>query len=146
MGLIDADVVVTPILTAKTVALTNIDATASPTPTPATATYLVGSKGDVVVEPAQPILPLETRNVSVPNTTLRGIGFRGGDYSDTPNILPFTGAATTELRGVHPFFQSDVLFPIKPWSANYFGALTNPSNPTTRLNVIAAQYRSDGPS
>jgi hypothetical protein len=71
---------------------------------------------------------------------------QGTGYTDTPNILLFTGGAATALRGVHPLFQSDVLFPITPWTANYFHALDNPANPTTRLDVIPAKYQSGEPS
>ena len=63
--------------------------------------------------------------MSLAGTVLRGVGFRGGLYTDRENILPLTGASTTEIRGVHPPFATNVYFPVQPWSVNYFSQLTN---------------------
>jgi hypothetical protein len=132
------DVRITPNLTSHTVALT--DVTTGKLVTPA-ATYWSGSN-DVLSEEAAPVLPLEIRNVSVPGTVLRGVGFRGSSYQDTPNVRPLTGAPATELRSVHAPFQPNVLFPIRPWSVNYYDALVGGA---TRLMVTPAQYISSGP-
>ena len=105
------------------------------------ATYLSGGNG-LAVNPGEPVLPLELRNVSVPNTVLRGIGFRGGEYTDTPGIRPLTGAPATELRTPHVPFTSGVPYPIKPWSANYFDAL---GGGPTRLGVTPMQFISTRP-
>ena len=71
--------------------------TASKAPLPS-AFYYSGPDG-VAANPVEPALPLVIKNVTVPNKVLRGVGFRGGTYTDTPGIVPLTGAATTE---VHP--------------------------------------------
>ncbi|MBI3242468.1 MAG: CSLREA domain-containing protein [Chloroflexi bacterium] len=136
LGLQFTDITVTPTLTTHTVTLHN------PTNFAQTfdATYLSGSDGQVTA-PAEPVLPLEIENVTANGTVLRGVGFRGGGYTDTPGILPLTGAATTELRGVHPPFFSEVFYPIKPWHVNYFEALSR-GNGVTRLAVMPAQYQS----
>ena len=33
-------------------------------------------------------------------------------------IIPLTGAPTTEIRGVHSPFLSDVFFPLRPWNVS----------------------------
>lgn len=106
--------------------------------------YNEGEDG-LVINPGEPIRPLEFFNVSVSDTVLRGVGFRGGQYSDTNDVIPLTGAATTELRGVHTPFVSPVLFPVVPWEVNYFDVLANGGTEgETRLAVIPSQYRSNG--
>ena len=75
------------------------------------ATYYSGPDG-VVTNPAEPALPLISKDVTVPGKVLRGVGFRGGTYTDS-TILPLTGAETTELRGVHAPFVSPVFFPMR---------------------------------
>src|ERR1051326_6071228 len=139
LGLTFANVTVTPSLTSHEVTLTNLDEA-----TTATATYLSGSDG-ILNNPAEPVLPLEVRNVSVSGTVLRGVGFRGGSYANLSNLLPLTGARTTEIRGVHTAFLSDFFYPIKPWLVNYFDAVCNDVNGATRLLVLPAQFAS-GPS
>ncbi len=106
------------------------------------ASYLKGHDG-IVTHPLEPTLPLEMPNVSVPGQVLRGVGFRSGSYSDEGNILPFTGAPATEIRGVHSTFFSGVFYPIRPWSINYFDALSKlPNSGITRLAVTPAQHQS----
>ncbi len=137
LGLRYADVSVTPLFTEHTVELTNVaDGTA------VSAFYLSAGDG-VFTGPAEPILPLEQFNVSAPGTTLRGVGFRGGSYTDLADILPLSGAPTTEIRGVHAPFIADVFYPVQPWRANYFDALAT-SDGDTRLSVLPAQFRSAG--
>jgi hypothetical protein len=70
------------------------------------------------------------------------VGFRGGTYSDASGVLPLIGAATTELRGVHAPFLSDVFYPIRPWSVNYFDALDGGA---TNLMLTPAQFISESP-
>jgi hypothetical protein len=142
LGLTSADVTINPALTTKTETLTNVNTGAG-----ITATYVEGSSGEVV-EPNQPVLPLETRNVTAPvaDQVLRGAGFRGGSYSDTPGILPLTGAPATELGSAHTSFQSAIFVPAQPWRTNYFGLLADPVHGATHLDVTAAQYQSSGPS
>ena len=131
-----ADINITPTLIQQTKTLDNISEG-----TQVTATYWQGSAG-VVTNPAEPVLPQEIRNVTVADRVLRGVGFRGGSFVDEAGIIPFTGAPTTEIRGVHGAFASDVFFPLLPWQVNYFGALADPVNGSTRLFVTPAQHRS----
>ncbi|MCB0131377.1 MAG: hypothetical protein KDD78_11025, partial [Caldilineaceae bacterium] len=140
LGLQSVDLTVDFTLTEHTLALSSVgdDSTI-------TATYLAASDG-VISNPVEPVLPLAFRNVGVADTVLRGIGFRGGVYVDLPDILPLTGAAATEVRGVHAAFLSQVFFPIVPWRINYFDQLANPATGTTRLALVPGQYRSDTPT
>ncbi|MBI3745680.1 MAG: choice-of-anchor C family protein [Chloroflexi bacterium] len=117
----------------------NPDATGSLGPI---ATWYSGTDG-VTSKPFEPTLPLVSKNVTAPDQTpLRGVGFWGGTYTDTPGITPLTGAATTDLRGVHTSFSSPVFYPMKLVNANYFDALGGGS---TRLLITPAQHRADGP-
>jgi hypothetical protein len=129
------DVRITPNLTPHTVALTDVTNN-PPSSVKPDASYLSGTN-DVLAEEAAPVLPLEIRNVSVPGTVLRGVGFRGSSYQDKTSVRPLTGAPATELRSVHAPFHSNVLFPIRPWSVNYLDALAGGA---TRLLVTPAQY------
>src|SRR5437870_475543 len=147
LGLSSADLSVQSTLTPHTVTL---DGTGSATSL--TATYLSGSNGQVA-NPNEPVLPLEMRPVSAPSLlsgaapTLRGVGFRGGSYTDNPTgapVLPLTDAPATELRGLHSFFSSSVMYPVLPWRVNYFDLLMG--GQATRLNVTPAQYVSRGPA
>ncbi len=140
LGLSVADLAVSSALTPTQVALTNTE-----DGTQTIATYLVGGSG-VINNPAEPVLPLEVRNVSINGEVLRGIGFRGGAYTDLPGIVPLTGAATTEIRGVHATFLSEVFYPIRAWTPNYFGALCGGLDGATSLMVTPAQFKSDSPT
>ena len=106
------------------------------------ATWFDGPDG-VAVKPMQPVLPLDSVNVSVAGTSLRGVGFRGGTYNDTFGAVPLTAAPADEVRGIHAPFFTDVFFPQQPWNANYFGALSGSGN--TQLHVTPVQHRSDSP-
>ena len=103
------------------------------------ATWLSGPDG-VVSNPAEPALPLTAINITPTDgsVVLRGVGFRGGTYTDS-TIVPLTGAPTTELRGVHVPFVSPVFFPMRTWTVNYFGALSGGGG--TSLLVTPAQHR-----
>jgi hypothetical protein len=103
------------------------------------ATWLSGPDG-VVSNPAEPALPLAAINITPTDgsVVLRGVGFRGGTYTDS-TIVPLTGAPTTELRGVHVPFVSPVFFPMRTWTVNYFGALSGGGG--TSLLVTPAQHR-----
>src|SRR5207237_8828370 len=146
LGLSSADLSVQSTLTPHTVTLNSTGGSA-----PLTATYLSGSNGQVA-NPNEPVLPLEMRPVSAPSLlsgaapTLRGVGFRGGSYTDNPTgapVLPLTDAPATEQRGLHSLFSSSVLYPVLPFRVNYFDVLTGGSS--TRLDVTPAQYQSSGP-
>jgi len=110
------------------------------------ATYLEGTSG-VKVNPFEPVLPLEVRNISNPipgwNGVLRGVGWRGGTYTEQNNVLPLTGAASTEIRGVHTPFYSNIFYPIRPWSVNYFDGLSGLAAGRSMLALTPAQYRSE---
>jgi parallel beta-helix repeat protein len=110
------------------------------------ATWLSGPDG-VAVRPTQPILPLETLDVSspAPGLALRGVGFRSGAYTDTPNVTPLTAAPATELRGIHAPFFTDVFFPTRPWTTSFFGELGNAPG-GTQLHVTPVQHRSSSPT
>ncbi|MCB8926393.1 MAG: CSLREA domain-containing protein [Ardenticatenaceae bacterium] len=139
LGLTYADLTVTPDLALVNQSLDIVGAEESSS---VTASYLSGSDG-VVVNPAEPVLPLESLNVSVTDTVLRGVGFRGGEFMDVADILPLTGAATTEIRGVHPPFVSSVFYPMQPYQVNYFGQMVDGLNGAVQLNVTPAQFLSD---
>jgi len=134
LGLQFADVQLSPALNTHSVELTDPSSGAA-----VTATYLSGPQG-VLTGPAEPVLPLEVFNVGVPGTVLRGVGFRGGSYSDMSGVLPLTGAAVSEIRGVHTPFLSPVFYPIRIWSLNFMDALNVPGGATT-LALTPAQYR-----
>ena len=102
-----------------------------------TATYLRGPDG-VATNPAEPALPLATKNVSVDNYSARGLGFRRGAWTDQ-TIIPLTGAPTTEIRGVHIPFSSPVNYPMRFATLNYFDAIAGGSD--TTLLVTPAQHR-----
>ncbi|HEY4666885.1 MAG TPA: tandem-95 repeat protein [Anaerolineales bacterium] len=138
LGLSVADLTVSPTFGEHTLLLTNYDDAGAILE----AFYLSGSDG-VLTNPVEPALPLELRNVAVTGTALRGVGFRGGIYTNRQNILPLTGAPTTEIRGVHTPFQTAVFYPVRPWSVNYFDALSNGSDGLTSLATTPAQFRSD---
>jgi len=132
LGLEYSDVTINPSLTRFDVPLKNVENNAT-----VMATYLKGKNG-VLTNPVEPVLPAEVYNVSVASTVLRGVGFRGGDYTDLDNILPLIGAATTEVRGVHSPFVTEFFFPVRLWSVNYIDAL---ANGPTRLVVTPAHFK-----
>ncbi|MEM7133726.1 MAG: Ig-like domain-containing protein [Chloroflexota bacterium] len=138
LGLRSADVNISPTLSKNTATLLNIG-----DGTNVTATYWVGSDG-VASSPAEPVLPQEIRNVSVDGFVLRGVGFRGGSFVDELNITPLTGAPTTEIRGVHALFSTEVFYPLLPWRVNYYNALADPVNGITQLFITPLQHSSTG--
>ncbi|NNJ12590.1 hypothetical protein EKD04_019885 [Chloroflexales bacterium ZM16-3] len=126
--------------------------TVSSAPTSSTVTLTDASGGSVdtsyysggsgaVANPAEPILPLELRNVGVSGQVLRGVGFRSGSYSDLAQIIPLTSAPTTENSRSFTSFYSQTFYPAQPWSVNSMGDLTN-GDPN--LAAIVGQYRSNG--
>jgi hypothetical protein len=92
------------------------------------------------------VLPLKRINVGVSTTVLRGVGFRGGSYADTGDVRPLVSAPTYDLRGVHVNFAPPVFWPVKPYAANYFGALIDPAGGTTELQITPVQYRTNSPT
>ncbi|HEU5424894.1 MAG TPA: post-COAP-1 domain-containing protein, partial [Nitrolancea sp.] len=138
LGLTSADVTLNPNLTKQTVTLRDIGGTGTHT-----ATYYSSPDG-VISMPFQPVLPLGRENVSVPGTVVRGVGFLGGSYTDNPNLLPLTGAATSDLRGVHAAFQSTTFYPAMPWSLNFYDQLAGSGPPW--LQVAEAQFKQSDPA
>ena len=107
-----------------------------------TAKYYSGPNG-VVTNPGEPAIPVVSKNVSVAGEVLRGIGFRGGSYTDE-TLIPLTGAPADpdkQLRGIHRGFASPVFFPMRLATPNYFGALSGGS---TNLLITPAQHRGTG--
>jgi uncharacterized delta-60 repeat protein len=144
LGLATFDLGVAPALTPHTQTLTNLQGGPA-----VTAAWFSGPDG-VAAKPGEPALPLALVNVTSNDArfVLRGIGYRGGTYVDAGPMLPFTGAATTESRGVHVPFLSPVHYPGTMWTPNYFGALAGTGG--TQLLVTPVQHRvasvSDGTS
>ncbi len=134
LGLRTFDLALAPSLTTNTRTLTNVE-----TSTQLTSTWLSGPDG-VVGNPAEPALPLDVVDVTPTdsNVVLRGVGFRGGTFTDS-TVVPLTGAPTTELRGVHAPFVSPVFFPMRLSTVNYYGALGGSGG--TSLLVTPAQHR-----
>ena len=118
------------------------------TVTSLTASYLtISGSSSLSSNPGEPVLPLMTRDVTapatVPTTVLRGVGFRGGDYTDVNNVVQLSGAPATETRGVSVPLKTDVFFPTQPWSVNYYDTLCSLGGGRTLLMLSPAQYRSD---
>lgn len=68
-----------------------------------TATYFSGGQG-VITNPAGTRPAARNPKCRRSRSGLvRGIALRGGEYVDLKDVAP-TGAATTEIRGVHPAF------------------------------------------
>jgi parallel beta-helix repeat protein len=145
LGLETADFGVVTALAERVTQLVNIEPSAENPAGSVQVTWLEGGSG-VVTNAAEPTLPLEVRNVSAsaPGLVLRGVGLRGAVYADKAEIIPFTGAPTTELRGVHSPFFSDVFYPLRFWNVNYFGELTG-TDAGTGLALTPAQHRSTAP-
>ncbi len=108
-----------------------------------TATYLEGGDA-LILNPLEPVLPLMKRNVTVPGTVLRGVGFRGGVYNDLFSVVALTSAPATEIRGIQFPFRSQAFYPIRAWNINYFDALANGPAGNTQLMVIPAQFKGNG--
>jgi Tol biopolymer transport system component len=138
LGLSFADITRAPSLTPFSRPLV----TGTGTPSGVTATWLAGPSG-VVTNPGAPALPLEANNVTVTGKVLRGVGFRGGTFTDTPGVTPLTGAPATEINGVHSPFVSDAFFPSRLWSVNYFEGLQSGTDASLMLTPV--QYRTDAP-
>ena len=135
MGLAYADLTVTPPLTRHTTNLKTIDGGSTQE---IAVTYFSGPDG-VVANPMEPALPLAIYEVGVAGTAMRGVGFRGGSYTDYEDVLALTGAPATEIRGVHGLFPTSVFYPIRPWQVNYFQALRQQES-SAHLMLTPAQY------
>jgi hypothetical protein len=105
--------------------------------------YLSGPQG-VTADPGGPVLPVQTDDVNNSNAgTLRGVGFRGGTYTDATTSNPLlTGDPATETGNstVAPF-SSPVFLPQTMWNPNYFSTLLNDGDTELAFNPV--QYRSN---
>ncbi len=117
-----------------------VDQAHNPDNLPATSTWLSGRDG-VTVLPGAPATPKQIEDVTVPGLVLRGVGFRGGTYTDTTGILPVTGAPAIEGSTPNTTFESDAFFPQRLVTPNYFGTLGGSGR--TSLILTPGQYRSD---
>jgi hypothetical protein len=130
------DLSTTASLAGQTKSLTNLDGGSD-----IVTKYFTGPQG-VTTNPLEPALPLVVRDVTVPGKVLRGVGFIGGTYTEE-TVIPLTGAPNTEIRGVHIPFSSQVFFPIRPWTPNYFDALASDGGKTNLL-ITPVQHKSVG--
>ena len=65
----------------------------------------------VASNPGEPALPRYVANVDVPDKVLRGVGFRGGVFTETSPVKPFIGAPGTEFGGAQTPFTSTTFYP-----------------------------------
>jgi Tol biopolymer transport system component len=101
--------------------------------------YLSGPDG-TTARPFAPVLPLSIDNVSVPNKQLVGVGFLGGQYTDTPNVTPTLRLAATETgASADGSFSTRVFWPQRLATVDHYTALTGGP---TQLLVTPAQFRS----
>ncbi len=103
----------------------------------------VSGHDGIAASPGLPVLPLTSVNVTVPSTVLRGVGFRSGTFTDTPNLTPLTASPSTDFNftGIQGF-DSPNFFPALPWRVNYFDAFGG--DPQTRLLLTPAQFKATG--
>jgi CSLREA domain-containing protein len=134
LGLQYVDLPVTSPLNKVDVPLTDID-----TKQVLPGEFLSGNDGEVTF-PTEPFLPLESENVTVPGTALRGVGFRGGAYQDEAGVLPVTGAPTTEAIALHLSWQTPYFHPTQMHNSNYLGALIDGQQ---RILFTPAQHMAD---
>ena len=107
---------------------------------PAAASWRQGVDG-VAVQPGPRHSPSRWRTSPSPDRVLRGVGFRGGDYTDAPGLLPLTGAPAIEGSTPKSTFSSPAFWPQRIVTPNYFGALGESGR--TSLVLTPAQYRND---
>jgi hypothetical protein len=106
--------------------------------------HLLGRPGRDHQQPRRTHPPLEVRNVTLDGTVLRGVGFRGAQYQDQSDLIPLTGAATTEIR-VHVGFPSSLL-PAPAVGRELLRSLCSTDGGATRLTLATAQFRDDSPA
>ncbi|MGH9104399.1 MAG: Ig-like domain repeat protein, partial [Acidimicrobiales bacterium] len=126
-GLEEADLSVTPTLTATAAPGTSLS-------------YDSGPQG-VVADPGGPVVPVQTEDVNVPGETLRGVGLWSGSYTDSSGPSPLTGDPVTDAATTPAPFSSPVYYPQKIWNPNYFATLGTGGD--TMLGVTPVQYVSD---
>lgn len=105
-----------------------------------TATWWSGPDG-IAARPYQPALPLNTDGAGAADLMLRGVGFRGGAYSDLAGSIPLSGAVTTEAATAHTGFGSPVFHPERVAGVSYTDALAGGQ---PKLVLTPIQYQSEG--
>ena len=103
------------------------------------ASWYSGTDG-VSLNPGDPVLPLDIRNVTASSKVLRGVVWLGGNYTDIEPVVPLTSTAGTELGGTHLTFGSPTFYPERPWSVNYFDELAGDGG-ATNLLLTPAQHQ-----
>ena len=136
IGLRVGQPVITPELTEKTKQLQNLADNST-----IGTTYFLGKDG-AVANPFEPIFPKEIYNVNVNGAVLRGVAFRGGEYTDQAGVTPLTTAPATEISRPHTSFNSDVFYPTQMWLPNYFDAI---NGGPARLVAVPGQFKSSVP-
>ncbi len=102
------------------------------------ATYYVGRDGTSST-PGEAVLPRYVANVTVPGRILRGVGFRGGAYTEENVVTPLVSAPGTESSGAQTPLTSTSFTPARIWSVSHFGELSGGTG--TNLVVTPAQHR-----
>lgn len=85
--------------------------------------------GNIAVSPATPVLPETQNDVAIAGQAVRGAVLMSADYTDVSPMTPFTDVATTEVRGAHPGYVTNVFTPVRPFDLNQFSGsnlLTTP--------------------
>ncbi|MGH9292080.1 MAG: hypothetical protein ACRDZ6_04780, partial [Acidimicrobiales bacterium] len=104
-------------------------------------TYYSSGQGGVVADPDQAVVPVQTEDVNVPSYVLRGVGFLGGNYTDSPGQTPLTGDPVTDTSEPPSPFSSATFYPEKTWNPNYFGTIETGAD--TELGITPVQYVTD---
>ena len=79
-------------------------------------------------------------------SVLRGVGFRGGTFTDTTGITPLTGAPATELNGAALAVRLEHLLPGAALDGQLLRRRSTGGRRRRRtLMLTPAQYRSDAP-
>jgi YVTN family beta-propeller protein len=84
---------------------------------------------NVAVTPESPVLPLFTTGVGAAARVVRGAVLFSANYVDEAGVTPFTDVATTEVRGAHPRYVTDVFTPVRPFDLNQFAGENLVSTP-----------------
>ena len=103
--------------------------------------YSYATDPQLTAVPGGPVLPVQTEDVNVAGETLRGVGFVGGSYADTPGTNPLTGDPAVDTSNAIVPFSSPTFFPQTNWNPNYYSTLVN--NGDTELAITPLQYESD---
>ena len=84
--------------------------------------WLNGADG-VTVQPGAPALPKQVEDVTVAGQVLRGVGFRGGDYTDTSGVAAADRCAGDRGLDAEHHLRVRRVLPAADGDGNYFGAL-----------------------